>query len=152
MPELCEAHPRAIIPPPTEYPLHIDQRYDPTNIIYEEPETDDHGRPVKKPKPAADPGHTRPRRSVAAAARLRFQQKYSNMLVIDDLDSHRAHALCESSSSAGPNFLNPTDGLFCDMDTKTVYPVCPPQNQTTVCFDVEQNELGEIPITAFALN
>lgn len=67
------------------------------------------------------------------------------MLVINDLESQRAHTLCESSSSAGPNFLNPKDGFFCDMQTKTVYPVCASQNQTTVCFDLEQNELGKMP-------
>lgn len=100
---------------------------------------------LKDPKPEPDPEHPRQRRSLAAAAKLRFQQKYGNMLVIDDLDSHKAHTLCESSSSAGPNFLNPKDGFFCDMETKTVYPVCEPQNNGTVCFDVEQNELGKLP-------
>lgn len=67
------------------------------------------------------------------------------MLVVDDLDSHDAHTLCESRSSAGPSFLNPKKGFFCDMETKKVYPVCEAQNRGAVCFDVEQNQLGKAP-------
>ncbi|KAG8165942.1 hypothetical protein KVR01_004494 [Diaporthe batatas] len=134
--------------------FHIHQRHDPTTINYNKPEVDSHGRPKKKPTTASDPGHARSRRAAAAAAAasLRFQRKYSNMLVINDLDEHRAHDLCGSTSSAGPNFLNPKDGFFCEMQTKTVYPVCTAQNHTSACFDTEQGQLGKMSTRVFALN
>lgn len=96
--------------------------------------------------PIEDPKNVtrRTRRSVAAA-KLRFEQKWGDILVVDDLSSHTAHTLCESSTSAGPSFVNVDDGYFCDMQTKTVYPVCEEEKkeqQQKVCFDTEQNELG----------
>ncbi|KAI3397113.1 hypothetical protein diail_11174, partial [Diaporthe ilicicola] len=66
------------------------------------------------------------------------------MLVIDDLDSHDAHQLCESPISDGPNFVNPKHGFYCDMQTKNLYQLCKSQNNndaSSVCFDMEQTEL-----------
>lgn len=63
------------------------------------------------------------------------------MLVIDDLPSHTAHGLCESATSAGPSFVNPEHGYFCDMQTKTIHPICQGQN-STICFDMEQKQIG----------
>lgn len=84
---------------------------------------------------------SKPKRS-AAEAKLAFEEKYRDKLVIDDVPSHNAHALCESAASAGPSFVNPEHGYFCDMQTKTIHPVCKEKNGTIVCFDTEQNHLG----------
>ncbi|KAK2608146.1 hypothetical protein N8I77_006774 [Diaporthe amygdali] len=124
--------------------FNIFQSHDPTGIIYEKQETDDHGVPLSYSKPATSRENARTRRSVAVA-KFRFEQKWSNVLVVDDLPAHSAHTLCESSSSAGPSFVNEEDGYFCDMETRTVYPVCKQQSHTDVCFDTEQNDLGELP-------
>lgn len=122
--------------------------YDPVQIIYEPKETDEHGMRIEGPKnntrvprPAAGP---RTRRSVQAAAKLRFEQKWGDVLIIDDVPAHTAHSLCQSPNSAGPNFLNEEEGYYCDMHSKTLHPVCTKkEEQDKVCFDTEQNELGK---------
>lgn len=87
-----------------------------------------------------------------------FGQKYDNVLIIDDKNHHVAETLCESKTSAGPDFVNPQKGTFCDMKTKTVYPLCnggagvPASNATVAaredkaagaCFDFEAKMLSE---------
>lgn len=93
-------------------------------------------------RPAAGP---RTRRSVAAA-KLRFEQKWGDILFIDDVPDHTAHTLCQSPNSAGPNVLNEEEGYYCDMLSKTLHPVCKKekeQEQDKVCFDTVQRELGK---------
>lgn len=44
-------------------------------------------------------------------------------LVVSNLTQHRAADLCDSETSWGPDFIG-SDGLFCDMQTKTLTPLC----------------------------
>ncbi|KAL2285018.1 hypothetical protein FJTKL_08546 [Diaporthe vaccinii] len=123
--------------------FHIYQHYDPRNIIYNDREEQPGGPPsLKLSETAPLRKRSKPKRS-AAEAKLAFEEKYRDKLVIDDVPSHNAHALCESAGSTGPSFVNPEHGYFCDMQTKTIHPVCKGKNGTSVCFDTEQNELGE---------
>lgn len=42
--------------------------------------------------------------------------------------------------------MNKEDGYFCDMQDKTIYPVCVKNKAgEEVCFDTEQNDLGKLP-------
>lgn len=55
------------------------------------------------------------------------QERFENVLVVDDLPEHTAEALCASETSSGPDFVNVASvggGGFCDMKTKTLYPLC----------------------------
>lgn len=97
---------------------------------------------MKRSEPAPPLKRSRARRS-AAEAKLAFEQKFRDKLVVDDVPSHNAHALCESANSAGPSFVNLEHGYFCDMQTKTIHPVCKEQNDKSVCFDMEQKDLGK---------
>lgn len=96
---------------------------------------------LKRSEHAPPRKRTKPRRS-AAEAKLAFEEQWRDKVVVDDIPSHTAHALCEAAGSAGPSFVNPEDGYFCDMETKEIYPVCKVQKGEHICFDLEQSELG----------
>lgn len=44
-------------------------------------------------------------------------------LVVSNITQHKAKNLCSSDTSWGPDFVG-TDGMFCDMATKTLMPLC----------------------------
>lgn len=45
-------------------------------------------------------------------------------------------ALCGSETSHGPDFVSRKEGLFCDMESKTVWPVCDEAAEgETECYD-----------------
>ncbi|PKK52751.1 hypothetical protein CI102_2487 [Trichoderma harzianum] len=46
-----------------------------------------------------------------------------NRLVVSKISQHKAVDLCNSTTSWGPDFVG-SDGMFCDMHTKTLTPVC----------------------------
>lgn len=48
----------------------------------------------------------------------------ANRLISSPRDDHVASALCESDTSHGPDFVSHSEGVFCDMDTKTQWPLC----------------------------
>lgn len=102
---------------------------------------------MKRSETAPPRKRSKPRVS-AAEAKLAFEEKYRDKLVVDDVPSHNALALCESAASAGPSFVNPEHGYFCDMQTKMIHPVCKEQNGTDVCFDMEQRDLGKFYLIA----
>jgi len=43
--------------------------------------------------------------------------------------------------SAGPDFVSLSEGLFCDMDEKQLWPLCSSSNATSSCFDTTSNAL-----------
>ena len=45
-------------------------------------------------------------------------------LIASPHDRHSAQELCESGSSHGPDFVSSSEGIFCDMDAKTHWPLC----------------------------
>ncbi|KAL6721491.1 hypothetical protein ACLMJK_000595 [Lecanora helva] len=60
------------------------------------------------------------------------------VLVISDIQKHSAEELCASDSSHGPDFVSKYENKFCDMETKTIHPLCDGSLQTE-CFDIDQN-------------
>lgn len=102
---------------------------------------------------AKAPSTQRTRQMDGKQTRRSFSERFGNVLVVDDLPEHTATSLCESATSSGPDFVNPDDGVFCDMKTKTMYPLCNNTlaegsrsgiNATSVpCFDLRSQTLSE---------
>jgi hypothetical protein len=66
----------------------------------------------------------------------------SDRLIITAKQVHSARELCESETSYGPDTVSTVEGLFCDMETKTLYPVCEEgTNNNDICFDVDSKHL-----------
>lgn len=61
-------------------------------------------------------------------------------LVVSQHDGHSAVGLCSSDTSFGPDFLSIHEGSFCDMGTKTLWPLCDAET-VDKCFDVETKVL-----------
>ena len=55
-------------------------------------------------------------------------------IVKSKMDTHTATGLCESETSRGPDFVSLVEGKFCDMETKTLWPVCKDEEDGD-CFD-----------------
>jgi hypothetical protein len=51
-------------------------------------------------------------------------EKFANVLVINDHAHQTAEGLCESHGSLGPSFADARARMYCDMETKTLYPFC----------------------------
>ena len=62
-------------------------------------------------------------------------------LIISNDSQHSATDLCQSTASAGPDFVSMSEGLFCDMDEKQLWPLCSSINATSSCFDTTSNTL-----------
>lgn len=125
---------------------YLDQHYDPNSIIYHNRE-DDKQKPgeaplYKRSEQAPPRKRTKPRRT-PEQAKIAFEDTWRDKVVIDDVPSHTARALCGSDLSAGPSFVNPEDGFFCDMQIKKVHPVCKEEHGNNVCYDLEQRQLGK---------
>lgn len=86
----------------------------------------DHGfkRSSKRQPPPPHRRHTQ--RSLALRSKL----------VASTHEKHSAKTLCESETSHGPDFVSRKEGLFCDMETKKVWPVCDKEMEVEVeCYD-----------------
>lgn len=67
-------------------------------------------------------------------------QKSADRLIVSSRKSQSAVELCKSPTSRGSDFASTNEGLFCDMSTRTLYPLC--SNTTTSdCFDLEAEEM-----------
>jgi hypothetical protein len=53
--------------------------------------------------------------------------------------NHRASDLCNHEKSRGPDFVSLVEGKFCDMATKTLYPLCSDQFKVN-CFNLDSNQ------------
>ncbi|KAM0425253.1 hypothetical protein ACHAPT_009570 [Fusarium lateritium] len=49
--------------------------------------------------------------------------------------------LCESDTSWGPDFVSLDEGLYCDMDSRELFPVCGEEKDIVPCFDAEAMEM-----------
>jgi hypothetical protein len=58
------------------------------------------------------------------------------VVVVSEHGDHSASELCKSASAAGPDFVSTKEGLFCDMCTGELWPLCS-QAVPTGCFDVD---------------
>ena len=65
----------------------------------------------------------------------------SDRLIITSHKEHSAKELCESDTSYGPDTASTTERLFCDMETKALYPFCEEGKTKEVCFDVDSRSL-----------
>ncbi|KAI1347143.1 hypothetical protein F5Y01DRAFT_330117 [Xylaria sp. FL0043] len=54
----------------------------------------------------------------------RQSQRSDDRLVVSHLDSHSAIEVCESETSWGPDFVSMAEGLYCNMETHEVVPLC----------------------------
>lgn len=61
-------------------------------------------------------------------------------VVISDYKAHHASEVCGSETSRGPSFVSTQDGTYCDMSTKTHWPLCSEDGKTG-CFDMDTNEV-----------
>jgi len=67
-------------------------------------------------------------------------QAMREKLVVSSISAHSAKKMCASSTSYGPDFVSEAEGVYCDMDTHTSYPLCS-STITTGCFDLANDEL-----------
>ena len=61
-------------------------------------------------------------------------------LIKSALATHRASDLCKSATSHGPDFVSLAESLFCDMDTRILWPLCK-GGEDAECFDNEAHDL-----------
>lgn len=64
----------------------------------------------------------------------------ANELIVNSRPQQSAVRLCHSKSSRGSDFASTNEGLFCDMETKILYPLCGGEIQAG-CFDLQADEL-----------
>ncbi|THY54923.1 hypothetical protein D6C99_03336 [Aureobasidium pullulans] len=57
-------------------------------------------------------------------------------LIVSDLPGHSARYLCDSATSYGPDFVG-NDTMFCDMGTKSLLPLCSPDDVLD-CFELDR--------------
>ena len=60
-------------------------------------------------------------------------------LIISSETSHNATELCASDTSRGPDFVSLAEGVYCNMETREVKPVCP-NSMGQDCFDVDVSQ------------
>lgn len=75
------------------------------------------------------------RRRARRQSQISQPQPLRDQLVVSDVSSHSARELCESRTSAGPDFVSVSEGLFCDMAGKVLWPLCS-EEVTAACFDL----------------
>ncbi|KAH1347382.1 hypothetical protein KXX14_004168 [Aspergillus fumigatus] len=75
-------------------------------------------------------------RSVKARQNDRVCFADHQVVVVSEHREHTASELCKSTSAAGPDFVSTKEGLFCDMCTGELWPLCS-KNVPTGCFDVD---------------
>lgn len=57
-------------------------------------------------------------------------------IVVTDFPSHNATELCGSATSWGPDLVSLSEGRYCDMESRQVYPLCDGLAKTE-CFEIE---------------
>jgi hypothetical protein len=61
-------------------------------------------------------------------------------VVVSKIESHSAKEVCESESSAGPDFVSTVEGVFCDTAAKEWWYLCS-SKISTGCFDLETQRM-----------
>jgi hypothetical protein len=73
----------------------------------------------------------------AAIAEIKKRQAIrADRLVITNIPQHSVIELCNSEYSLGPDMVSTTEGMFCDMSEKQLWPVCSDAS-ALYCFDME---------------
>lgn len=82
------------------------------------------------------------RKNTRAVRKRSAQMEVEVEYVISNHTAEETERLCSSPSSFGPNFVSLTSNQFCDMETKTVWPLCnTPGAPESGCFDLETKEI-----------
>ncbi|KAL8927833.1 MAG: hypothetical protein Q9172_001206 [Xanthocarpia lactea] len=81
-----------------------------------------------------EPSHKKLRRQSHATA-VFGEASSSSVVIISTSPNHSAKELCESETSRGFDFVSSTENLFCDMESKKLWPVCD-TTTTSACFDM----------------
>ncbi|KAK5630492.1 hypothetical protein RRF57_006207 [Xylaria bambusicola] len=84
--------------------------------------------------------HKRNRHGSSETIGIKRRSSVLDKLIITSMAAHSAQELCDSETSWGPDTVSTVENLFCDMETKTLYPVCA-GTATTSCFDLENESL-----------
>lgn len=66
--------------------------------------------------------------------------KMAERLWVNSRPSQSAKELCNSRTSRGSDFVSVNEGLFCDMETKTLHPLCS-TDKSVECFDLHADKL-----------
>ena len=53
-----------------------------------------------------------------------IKKRADTRLVVSSFPGHNATELCESETSRGPDFVSTTEGVFCNMESRKVQPLC----------------------------
>ena len=73
--------------------------------------------------------------------RIRPRSAAMNSSIISSTDpSHSAIKLCDSDTSYSPDFVSLSEGIFCDMATKTLWPLCS-KSVADNCYDWDSHTL-----------
>ncbi|KAK4206570.1 hypothetical protein QBC37DRAFT_380961 [Rhypophila decipiens] len=75
-------------------------------------------------------------RSLDTKKRAAAAKEPDSRLVVSDRPGHSAVKLCDSDTSWGPSFVSLAEGMFCNMETRELLPLCVGE-LTEGCFDVE---------------
>ena len=69
--------------------------------------------------------------------------QFSDMLVMSHNPLHTATELCRDPLSHGPSLVSFEEGVYCDMETKTTWPLCTGSKNEAGCYDWKTHALVE---------
>ncbi|KAI1908097.1 hypothetical protein LOZ61_005773 [Ophidiomyces ophidiicola] len=98
---------------------------------------------LRKPWRKRDNYHIMPRAVPITPREQKLRSKFlRDVLIVSGWPAHKAVQLCKSQTSAGPDLVSLSDGLFCDMESKEVWPLCKNGTMTKhACFDVDTRRM-----------
>ena len=101
--------------------------------------------PPKKPSwtqtlPVQEQTRRRVRRRLTEDEKIHQIRKrqviHADRLIISKIPQHSAIGLCDSPYSLGPDMVSWTEGMFCDMSEKRLWPICS-DSSASYCFDMD---------------
>ena len=106
--------------------------------------------PIEEPTPRGprDQNHLSEKRTfydqpIQDRSSWKRSSKSASELVVNSRPDQSAIELCNSPTSRGSDFASVDEGLFCDMETKALYPLCSSEVKSQ-CFDLEHQRLQMI--------
>ncbi|KAI1614887.1 hypothetical protein EDD37DRAFT_404288 [Exophiala viscosa] len=87
-----------------------------------------------------EPFMTRENSTSADTQKRTSHADFNGHLIKSKLAINSAARLCNDTASVGPDFAALSEGLYCDMDTKEIYPICD-EGQVCGCFRAMDNVL-----------
>jgi hypothetical protein len=105
---------------------------DGTALSYDQPKVFPRGAPVRR--------HARDVKSGKKHSSKKHKNIRPDHVVISNMKGHSAQELCEHPTSLGPDFVSTVEGMFCDMETGIVWPLCSSLVGAR-CFDLEIRQM-----------